>query len=77
MKYRMLLKVLIEIPKKVGAPSKKKEKVSLLAHFFQQARGKEIALAACYLSGQFPQDRLGIGWATLQEALKDLEAKRR
>jgi hypothetical protein len=38
--------------------------------FLPNGKGKEIGLAACYLSGQFPQDRLGIGWATLQEALK-------
>jgi len=68
----MLLKDLVEISKRVGSTSKKKEKASLLARFIQQAKGKEIALAANYLSGQLPQGRLGIGWATLQEALKDL-----
>ncbi len=68
----MLLKDLVEISKRVGSTSKKKEKASLLSRFIQQAKGKEIALAANYLSGQLPQGRLGIGWATLQEALKDL-----
>jgi DNA ligase-1 len=56
----------------VGSTSKKKEKASLLAHLIQQAKGKEIALAVNYLSGQLPQGRLGIGWVTIQEALKDL-----
>jgi len=68
----ILFSDLIKVSKKVGSTTKKKEKISILAHFFQQARGKEIALAASYLSGQLPQARLGIGWATLQEALEDI-----
>jgi len=71
----VFIKDLVEVSEKVSATSRKKEKISLLAHFFQQAKGREIALAASYLSGQLPQDRLGIGWATLQEALKDLIEK--
>jgi DNA ligase-1 len=68
----MLLANLVEVSNKVGSTTRKKEKISLLASFFRQARGREIALAACYLSGKLPQGRLGIGWAILQEGLKDL-----
>lgn len=73
----MLLKDIVEISKSVGATTKKKEKVSLLAHLLKQAKGKEITLAARYLSGQLNQGRLGIGWAALQESLKDLPDQHR
>jgi DNA ligase-1 len=66
------IKDLVELSRRVGSTTKKKEKVSLLADFFRRAKGEEIALAARYLSGQLPQGRLGIGWATLQEVLHDL-----
>ncbi len=73
----MLLKDIVENSKRVGATTKKKEKVSLLAHLLQQAKGKEISLAARYLSGQLNQGRLGIGWAALHESLKDLPDQHR
>jgi len=66
----LFLKDLVQISEKVSATPKKKEKVSLLANFLKDAKGKEISLAASYLSGELPQGRLGIGWITLQEALK-------
>ncbi len=73
----MLLKDLVEISRNVGLTPKRKEKVSFLARLLQQANGKEIALAARYLSGQLTQGRLGVGWAILQEALKDLSDQHR
>jgi DNA ligase-1 len=63
---------LVEVSKKVASTTSKKEKISLLAQLLRQTRGKEISLAASYLSGQIPQGRLGIGWGTLQQALQDL-----
>lgn len=67
-----LLKDLVEASEKIGSTARKKEKTSILADLFRRLRGKEIALASHYLSGKLPQGRLGIGWATLQEARKDL-----
>ncbi len=67
-----LLKDLIETSEKVRLAKGKKEKIGLLANFLRRLVGKEIALAGHYLSGQLPQGRLGVGWATLQEAQKDL-----
>ena len=61
---------LVKISDRVASTARKKEKIAILADFLKQAQGKEIALAAAYLSGQIPQGRLGIGWATVQEALK-------
>lgn len=66
----LFLKDLVQISEKVGATPKKKEKVFLLSNFFKEAKGKEISLLAFYLSGELPQGRMGIGWITLQEALK-------
>jgi DNA ligase-1 len=66
----LFLKNLAEISEIVSATTKKKEKASLLARFFREAKGKEIFLVAFYLSGELPGGRLGIGWATVQEALR-------
>jgi DNA ligase-1 len=71
----LFLKDLVEISGRVSATTKKKEKASLLAHLFNEAKGKEIFLAASYLSGELPQGRLGIGWAMLQETMKDFSAQ--
>ncbi len=66
------LKDLVEVSERVGSPTRKKERISLLANFLKVARGREITLAATYLSGQIPHGRLGIGWATIQGALEGL-----
>jgi DNA ligase-1 len=66
----LFIKDFVQISEKVAATPKKKEKVSLLSNFFKEAKGKEISLSAFYLSGELPQGRMGIGWITLQEALK-------
>ncbi len=67
----MLLAKLAQISKQVSATSRKKEKAFLIARLLQEARGKEIALAAQYLAGQLPQGRLGVGWKTLEEATRN------
>jgi hypothetical protein len=66
------LKDLVEVSERVGSPTRKRERISLLANFLKLARGREITLAATYLSGQIPHGRLGIGWATIQGALEGL-----
>ena len=68
----MLLQSLVDTSERVGATPRKKEKTSLLAQCFRQSEGREIVLAVSYLSGQVPQGRLGIGWATLQQALQGI-----
>lgn len=73
----MVLKDIVEISKSVSLTARKREKISLLASLLRRAEGEEIALAVRYLSGQIPQSRLGIGWATVQEALKDLSDEHR
>ncbi len=73
----MLFKDLVDISKRVRATTRKKEKTSLLAECLKRAQGREIALAASYLSGQIPQGRLGIGWAVLQKSLEILDQRPR
>jgi DNA ligase-1 len=73
----MLFRDLVEVSKRVRATTQKKQKTSLLAECLKRGQGEEIALAAFYLSGQIPQGSLGIGWATLQKALGNLDQQPR
>ncbi len=73
----MLLKDLVEVSKRVGATTRKKEKASLLSEYLKSGQGPEIALATSYLSGQIPQGSLGIGWAALQKTLGNLDKRPR
>jgi DNA ligase-1 len=65
----MELARLVELVDKVRATPKKTEKVGLLADFLRQARGREIELAAFYLTGTLPQGRIGVGGRSLEQAL--------
>lgn len=64
----MELATLVEASARISATAGKKGKVALIAALLRQARGKEISLAADYLSGQLPQGRLGVGGRMLAEA---------
>ncbi|MBW2056666.1 MAG: ATP-dependent DNA ligase [Deltaproteobacteria bacterium] len=68
----MRLLTLVEISERVRLTERKKAKVSLMAGLLGQARGREIALAASYLSGRLPQGRLGLGCKMLREAAEGL-----
>jgi DNA ligase-1 len=71
------LEKLADISERVSATSSKKEKVSLIAGLLKQAKDKEIALAAHYLSGQLPQGRLRVAWKMLQGATQGLSSSPR
>jgi DNA ligase-1 len=73
----MKLEKLADISERVSATSSKKEKVSLIAGLLKQAKDKEIALAAHYLSGQLPQGRLRVAWKMLQGATQGLSSSPR
>jgi len=60
---------LVELVERVRATSKKTAKVALIAELMSQARGRELALLALYLTGSLPQGKIGIGRRTLQPAL--------
>jgi DNA ligase-1 len=68
----MRLEALVETSETVRSTSRKKEKISLISGLLRRARGREISLAACFLSGQVPQGRLGIGWRIIEEVSRDL-----
>ncbi len=60
---------LVELVGHLRATPRKGEKTALIASLLQQARGREIELAALYLTGALPQGRIGLGWRTLQPVL--------
>lgn len=65
----MQLSELVSLVARVRATTRKGEKVALIAELLRQARGREIELAALYLTGSLPQGRIGIGWRSLQAAM--------
>ena len=52
----------------------RREKIGLLAELLADAPPDEVEIAAAYVSGAVRQDRLGLGWATVQRALPDVAA---
>jgi DNA ligase-1 len=68
----MLLSSLVQCVARVREASRRLEKVSLLAALLKEARGRELELAALYLTGTLPQGRIGLGWRTLHTALTDV-----
>lgn len=64
----MKFEILAQTSERIRATAKKKEKIAFIAGILRQAVGREIHLAAHYLSGNLPSGRLGIGWRTVQDA---------
>jgi DNA ligase-1 len=64
----MKLSAVVETSRRVAAASGRREKVELLAALLRSAPPDEAELAAAYLTGATRQDRLGVGWATLESA---------
>jgi DNA ligase-1 len=52
----------------------RREKIGLLAQLLADAAPEEVEIAVAFLSGAVRQDRLGLGWATIQRALPDVAA---
>jgi DNA ligase-1 len=66
----MELARLVELVDKVRATPKKTEKIALLTDWLRQAHGREIELAAFYLTGALPQGRIGVGGRLIEQALQ-------
>src|SRR5262245_27114188 len=64
----MRLHALVEASSAVSATRSRLEKISRLAEILGQLTADEIAIAVAYLSGAFPQGRIGLGWAAVAEA---------
>ncbi len=64
----MLLDTLVRTSNRVTATSGRLAKIGLLADLLKQADRAEMELAIAYLSGTIRQAKIGVGWATLQNA---------
>jgi ATP-dependent DNA ligase I len=64
-----LLAELVDTSARVGATSSRLLKVRELATLLARLRREEIAISVSYLSGEPPQGRIGIGYASLQTAV--------
>jgi len=64
----MLLQDLVQISQRVAETSARGLKVALLASVFSDLAPEEIEITIGFLSGWPRQGRLGVGWASLQEA---------
>lgn len=67
----MKLESLVEVSERIRSTARKKEKVSIITQLLRQLRGREISLAAHYLSGNLLSGKIGIGWRTIQNAKGD------
>ncbi len=65
----MLLRDIVTVSKRVRETTRKKEKIFLISDFLKNCRGKEISIASSYLSGEIPQQSLGIGWGILEKVI--------
>src|SRR6266404_8268772 len=65
---RMKLATLVDTSRRVAESRGRRDKIALLAALLAAAPPDEVALATAYLYGAVPQQKLGIGWASLQAA---------
>ncbi|MGH9585010.1 MAG: ATP-dependent DNA ligase [Bryobacteraceae bacterium] len=65
----MLLAQLAGISRKIAKTLRRLEKIDLIAGLLRQLAPEEMEIAAAYLAGGVRQKRIGIGYATLQNAL--------
>jgi len=55
--------------RRLAETSGRREKIGLLAGLLADTPPEEIEIATAYVSGAVRQDKLGLGWATIQRAL--------
>src|SRR5260370_38734469 len=65
----MLLAAVVETSRRVAQTSRRLEKIDLLAALLRQLHPEEIEIVVAFLAGQTRQGRIGIGYATLRDAL--------
>lgn len=63
-----LLATLVSTSQRVGATRARLAKIGALAELLAALEPQEIEIASLYLSGELPQGRIGIGYATLEAA---------
>jgi DNA ligase-1 len=65
----MLLARVVETSRQVADTPQRLEKTRLLAKLLSELHPDEIEIAVSFLSGQIRQGRIGVGYATIREAL--------
>ncbi len=65
----MLLTQLVETSRRIADTSKRLAKIELLADLLKQVNPEEIEIAVAFLSGNTRQGRIGIGYATILDAI--------
>jgi DNA ligase-1 len=71
----MKFAVIARTSRRLARTARRGEKVGLLAAVLTEAPAEEIEIATAYLSGAVRQDRLGLGWATIQKAMPEAAAE--
>ena len=64
----MKFALVAETSRRVAETRGRRDKIALLAGLLAEVPADELEIAAAYLSGTVRQDKLGLGWATIQRA---------
>jgi DNA ligase-1 len=65
----VLLRQVVDTSRRVAETSKRREKIDAIAELLRQTAPDEIPIVVPYLSGATRQGRIGIGYATIREAV--------
>ena len=69
------LAAVAETSRRIAETKGRRDKIGLLANFSADTPPDEIEIAAAYLSGAVRQEKLGLGWATIQSAMPGTAAE--
>src|SRR5688500_16813374 len=67
----MLFGSLVEASRAVQAASARLAKIEHLAGLLKRLTPEEVPIGVAYLSGELPQGRIGVGYASLRDAASD------
>jgi DNA ligase-1 len=73
--HPLRLAAVADTSRRVAEAKGRRDKIGLLAALLADTPPGEIEIAAAYLSGAVRQDRLGLGWATIQSAMPGTAAE--
>jgi DNA ligase-1 len=68
-RHPLKLAAVADTSQRVAEAKGRRDKIGLLAALLADTPPDEIEIAAAYLSGAVRQDKLGLGWATIQSAM--------
>ena len=71
----MLLQDIVDVSHSVSQTTSRRAKVELLARCVKRLEAAEVVIGVAYLSGELPQGRIGVGYATVHSARPDVSAK--